>query len=408
MNQVDTLIIGGGQAGLAISYYLSQAGREHLVLEKKRIASAWRDERWDSFTLVTPNWALDLPEMEYSGHDPDGFLTREQVVDYIEGFASRFDPPVREGVEATAVEAGDGTEGFVVSTRQGSCLADNVVVATGTYQRPRIPSFNQRITEDVLQIHSSEYRNPGRLPAGAVLVVGSGQSGCQIAEELHESGRDVYLATGSAGRAPRRYRGQDTTRWMEKIGYFERTVDQLDSPAERFRPSLHVSGKDGGRTLNLHRFYRDGMTLLGHIRDGRGGRVEVAPDLDKNLAAADKIARDFKLRVDKYILEHGLEAPEDDLPELREGYEAPVITELDLMREGIATIIWATGYGFDFSWVNFPIFDEFGYPIQERGVTPQPGLYFVGLHWLHTIKSGLLAGVGADAAHVAGHIESRA
>jgi putative flavoprotein involved in K+ transport len=275
------------------------------------------------------------------------------------------------------------------------------------YQSPRIPRFSRLLPVETLQIHSSEYRNPDELLPGAVLVVGSGQSGAQIAEELFEHGREVYLATGRAGRLPRRYRGKDGAHWLWRTGIVDRTVDQLPSPAARFASSAHVSGKGGGHTLNLHRFSRDGIVLLGHVRDVPGTQLIIAPDLKENLAAADKVAREFKQGVDEYIARKGLQVPEDDEPELRDGYEAPIITELDLEAEGINTIIWATGYSFDFSWVKFPIFDEFGYPVQERGVTPQPGLYFLGLPWLHTIKSGLLAGVGDDAAHVAAHIESR-
>jgi putative flavoprotein involved in K+ transport len=404
MKHFDTVVIGAGQAGLAISYYLKQAGREHIILEKERIGKAWRDDRWDSFTLVTPNWGLRLPGMEYDGDDPEGFLTRQEVVEYLEGFVELFDPPVQEGVEVTAVEAAPGSDNLIVRSSAGEHQAANVVVATGTFQQPKIPPFSGRLTGDVQQIHSSEYRNPGQLLPGAVLVVGSGQSGCQIAEELFEHGREVYLSTGRAGRLPRRYRGEDAARWLVRMGFFDRTVDQLPSPAARFRSNPHVSGKGGGRTLNLHRFSRDGITLLGHLRDGRGTWLDIAADLKENLAAADKFALEFKQGVDKYIQKQGLEAPEDNEPELRDGYEAPVITELDLDSAGISTIIWATGYSFDFSWVKFPIFDEFGYPIQQRGVTPQPGLYFLGLHWLHTSSSTLLAGVGDDAAHVASAI----
>jgi putative flavoprotein involved in K+ transport len=406
MKRVDTVVIGAGQAGLAISYYLTQAGREHVILEKERMVKAWRDERWDSFTLVTPNWTLGLPGMAYDGDDPEGFLTRQEVVDYLERFAGPFDPPVREGVEATAVEAVPGSADLIVRSSAGDYRAANVVVAAGMYQRPRIPALRERLADSVLQIHSSQYRNADQLPAGAVLVVGSGQSGAQIAEELDEDGREVYLATGRAGRLPRRYRGKDGAHWLWRMGAM--TVDQLPSPAARFGSSAHVSGKGGGRTLNLHRFSRDGITLLGHLRDGQGTRLEIAPDLKENLAAADKVAREFKQGVDTFIEKEGLRAPEDEEPELRDGYEGPVITELDLESAGITTIIWATGYSFDFSWVKFPIFDEFGYPVQQRGVTARPGLYFLGLPWLHTVQSGLLSGVGEDAAHVAAHIESRA
>jgi putative flavoprotein involved in K+ transport len=408
MRHVETLVIGAGQAGLAISYYLTQAVREHVVLEKERMVKAWRDERWDSFTLVTPNWTLGLPGLADHGDDPEGFLTRLEVVEYLERFAGLFDPPVLEGVEARTVEAAPGTGELIVRSSAGNYRAANVVVAAGMFQSPRIPAFSGRLANGVKQMHSSQYRNPHQLPSGAVLVVGSGQSGAQIAEELNDHGREVYLATGRAGRLPRRYRGKDGAHWLWRTKMADRTADQLPSPAARFASSVHVSGKDGGRTLNLHRFSRDGMTLLGHLRDGDGTRLEVAPDLHHNLAAADKVAREFKQAVDKFIETEGLQAPEDDEPELRYGYDAPIITELDLDAAGISTIIWATGYSFDFSWVKPPIFDEFGYPMQQRGVTPQPGLYFLGLPWLHTIKSGLLAGVGDDAAYVAEHIQSRA
>jgi putative flavoprotein involved in K+ transport len=407
MKILDTVVIGAGQAGLSTSYYLTQAGREHLILEKARVAEAWHNRRWDSFTLVTPNWTLGLPGMAYDGDDPDGFLTRQEVIEYLERFAGRFDPPVREGAEATAVEVVPGSDDLTIRSSAGDFQAANVVVAAGLFQSPRIPELSRRLTGEVLQIHTSQYRNPDQLPAGSVLVVGSGQSGAQIAEELFERGRKVYLATGRSGRIPRRYRGEDSARWMECIGLFDRIVDQLPSPAARFRSSVHVSGKNGGRTLNLHRFSRDGMTLLGHLRDGQGTQLEIAPDLKENLAEADRAARKFKRDVDEFIEREGLRAPEEDEPELRDGYDAPVITKLDLDSAGISTVVWATGYSFDFSWVKFPIFDEFGYPVQQRGVTPQPGLYFLGLPWLHTVKSGLLSGVGDDAAHVAEHIESR-
>lgn len=407
MQHLDTLIIGGGQAGLCASYHLTQADREHLVLEKERVDKAWRDERWDSFTLVTPNWQLRLPGMEYDGDAPDGFLTREEMVDYLDAFIASFDPPVREGVEATAVEAAPDSDDLIVRTSADDYRADNVIVATGTFQQPGIPDFSEKLTNDVTQLHTRDYRNPDQLPPGAVLVVGSGQSGCQIAEELNESGREVYLATGSATRLPRRYRGTDSMRWLVRTGFIDRTVEDLPSPEERFRPNPHVSGRDGGHTINLHQLCRDGIALLGRAIGGQGTQVRIAPDLKENLAAADDFAQEFKQNIDKFIAAKGIDAPEDDLPELDDGYDLPVLTELDLDAAGISTIVWATGYDFDFSWVDFPIFDEYGYPIQKRGVTEQPGLYFLGLHWLHTLKSGLLLGVGEEAAHVVEHIKGR-
>lgn len=326
--RIDTVVIGGGQAGLSTSYHLTEQKREHVVLEKDRVRESWKSKKWDSFTLVTPNWQLRLPGFAYDGEDPDDFLTRDEVAQYVDDFAAMFDPPVRLGVEASSIEKGYNGGGLKVKANAGELEADNVVVASGTFQRPNIPDFSQQISPDVVQMHSSLYRNPESLPAGAVLVVGGGQSGCQIAEELYQSGRKVSLCTSNTRRAPRRYRGKDFTWWLDKMGVIDDTVDDLDSP-------------------------------------------------------------------------------EEDQPELRAGYEVERITDLDLKAAGIKTIIWATGYDFDYSWVKFPIWDEFGYPVQERGVTQAPGLYFSGLHWIHTLKSGLFIGIGDDTAHVVEHIEGR-
>jgi putative flavoprotein involved in K+ transport len=403
----DTVIIGGGQAGLSTSYCLTQQGREHVVLEKDRVGEAWRSQKWDSFTLVTPNWQLRLPGFEYDGDDPDGYLARDSVVRYLESYVDLFDPPLRLGVEATSVEPPESEGVTTVRTDAGTLEARNVVIATGTFQRPRIPTFSQAISPDVVQLHSSRYRNPEQLPPGSVLVVGSGQSGCQIAEELNQSGREVYLCTSGVPRAPRRYRGRDFMWWLVENGFVDRTVDDLPSPAARFTPNPHVTGKDGGHTLNLHQFARDGVVLLGHMEGADGSEVKMAADLMDNLKAADEAAAKMKQGIDTFIEKAGIDAPKEDQPPLRAGYDADIITELDLEDAGIRSVIWATGYRWDYSWIEAPIFDDFGYPVQERGVTPQEGLYFVGLHWLHTLKSGLFLGVGDDAAHVAGEIDSR-
>jgi putative flavoprotein involved in K+ transport len=392
---------------LSTSYHLTKQNREHVILEKDRIGESWKSKKWDSFTLVTPNWQLRLPGFAYDGNDPDGFLTRDEVAEYVDDYASQFNPPIRLGVEASSVEKGNNGDGFRVETNAGELEADNVVVATGTFQKPSIPDFSLRISPDVVQMHSSRYRNPEVLPPGAVLVVGGGQSGCQIAEELYQSGRKVYLCTSNTRRAPRRYRGKDFTWWLDKMGVIDDTVDDLDSPEERFDPNPYVTGKNGGYTLNLHRFARDGVTLLGGLKDAEGPKVKMAGNLKENLTRADKFAAQLKKGVDKFIKKTSMDAPEEDQPELRAGYEAERITDLDLKAAGIKTIIWATGYDFNYNWVKFPIWDEFGYPVQERGVTQVPGLYFAGLHWMYTLKSGLFIGVGEDTAHVVEHIEAR-
>ena len=400
--QVDTIIIGAGQGGLSTSYHLTQQGREHVILEQAdQVAAAWR-QRWDSFTLITPNWTIRLPGAEYKGDDPDGFMPRDEVISYFEEYVEQFELPIRYGVRVTSVEPVEA--GYLVRTDKGEFEAANVVVATGMYQQPRIPPMSANLSSEIQQLHSSEYHNPKALPAGAVLVVGSAQSGCQIAEELYQRGRKVYLSVSSAGRFPRRYRGKDVTRWLEEIGFADMTVDKLPSPKAKFRGSVHGTGKDGGHTINLHQFARDGVVLLGHIQSMQGDRIVLVPDMHDSLVNADKVEADFVKQVDDYIEENGLDVPEESLPELRDGYELELIPELDLKSAGITSVIWATGYKFNFGMVKLPIFDEDGYPLQKRGVTEFPGLYFIGLPFLHTATSGLLSGVGGDAAHVASAI----
>jgi len=395
---MDTIIVGGGQGGLSTSYHLLRQEREHVILEQAdKAAKAWR-ERWDSFTLITPNWTIRLPGAEYQGDDPDGFMAREEVVAYFDEYIERFDLPIRFGIQVTSVEPIEA--GYLVSTDEAEFEAANVVIATGLYQQPRIPPFSTHLPSAIRQLHSSEYRNPEALPDGAVLVVGSAQSGCQIAEELYLAGRKVYLSVSGAGRLPRRYRGKDVTWWFDEMGIADRTVDLLPSPAAKFAGSAHGTGKDGGHTINLHQFARDGVVLLGHIQSVQEDRIVLAPDLKESLANADKLEVDIVKQVDEYIEKIGLDAPIETIPELRDGYEAELILEVDLKSVGITSVIWATGYKFDFSLVKLPAFDEDGYPVQKRGVTEYPGLYFVGLPFLHTLKSGLLFGVGDDAAHV--------
>lgn len=407
VEQIDTLIIGAGQAGLALSYYLTQQQRPHILLEKTgQLADAWRNHRWDSFTLVTPNWHIRLPGGEYQGDDPDGFMPRAEVVSYLEGYAASFNAPVRFNVSATAVQPVDG--GYCVQTSRGEVRAANVVIATGLFQKPKIPTSGVDLPAGIVQLHSGEYRHPEGLPSGAVLIVGSGQSGCQIAEELYQSGRKVYLSVGSsAGRAPRRYRGQDILWWLVEMGFFDRTVDQLTSPQVKFAANPQISGKSGGHTLNLHKFAREGVTLLGRFTGAQGRQIYLAPDLYENLEKIDKFEADLVKGVDEFIAKTGRIAPQESLTFDRDGYAAPILTELDLVKAGVMSVIWAAGYQFDFSWVNLPVLDQDGYPIQRRGVTTFPGLYFLGLPWLHTAKSGLLLGVGEDAFYIAAHIVAR-
>lgn len=399
--QVDTLIIGGGQAGLALSELLLQKGRPHLVIEQAaQPAEAWRHHRWDSFTFVTPNWSIKMPGGAYDGPDPDGFMSRDEIVAYFEEYIKRHNLPIRYNVRATSVTKCD--ERFQVETTAGTFEAKNVVIATGTYQTPKIPACSKEIDPAIHQLHSDSYRNPGSLPAGAVFVAGTGQSGCQIAQELYQSGRKVYLSTGTTIRLPRRYRGKDMFRWLDMVHFFDQTVDQLESPRAKWEGNPTLSGRDGGQTLNLHRFARDGVTLLGRIKGAAGDKLFFEPNLYENLEKIDKPETQILKMVDGLITRAGLDAPPETLPEpLRDGYTVPLITELNMQERGISTIIWAIGFAFDYAWVHFPVFDADGYPIQTRGVTAVPGLYFLGMHWLHTRKSAILLGVGEDAEHLA-------
>jgi putative flavoprotein involved in K+ transport len=295
--------------------------------------------------------------------------------------------------------ARDETSGFYwIQISDGRCItARNVVVATGLYQTPKLPKFSSALPSDIRQIHSDAYRNPAQLLPGAVLVVGSAQSGAQIAEELYQTGKTVYLAVGRAGRVPRRYRGKDANWWSERLGLYDRTADQLTSPRAKFAGKPHISGTKGGHTLNLHQFARDGVTLLGHLQGVQDGKLKLAPDLWDSLAGADAHEAAFVKSIDDYIARTGSGAPEEVLPALRDGFRIPLVIELDLKLSGIRNVIWATSYAFDFSLVKLPVLDADGFPIQAAGVSAYPGLYFAGLPWLPTAKTGLLFGVGDNA-----------
>ena len=406
VDHIDTVIIGGGQAGLSVSYYLTRQDREHVVLEQANgPGDAWRNHRWDSFTLNTPNWQSRLPGADRPGAGPDGFMSREEIITYFEDYTRSFRLPIRYRTRVSRVERDYRSGMYLVTIEgEGRIQTRNAVIATGLYQKPKIPTFSSELPVGIRQVHSDAYRNPRALLAGSVLVVGSAQSGAQIAEELYEAGRKVYLAVGRAGRTPRCYRGKDANWWLEQLGQYDRTASDLPSPKAKFAGKPHISGTRGGHTLNLHQFARDGVTLLGHVRDIHEGKIELAPDLHENLAAADRFEANFVAVVDAYIAKTGLAAPKENLPSLRDGFEQPVLTTLDLGAAGITNVIWATSYEFDFSLVRLPIFDSDGYPIQRRGVTAYPGLHFVGLPWLHNAKSGLIYGVGEDAAFIASEI----
>lgn len=400
------IVIGGGQAGLSASYLLKENGIEHVVFDKGRVADTWRKKRWDSFCLVTQNWQCQLPGFPYNGNDPEGFMSKGEVIDYLERYAEHFNPPLKSGVNVDRVYYDDSEEHFTVDTTIGKFNADNVVIATGTYHKNSIPEFARKITNDITQLHSSEYRNPKSLPKGGVLVVGSGQSGCQIVEDLQHAGRRVHLSVSGAPRIPRRYRGRDILKWANEMGLYDMPVhDHPEGYSVRFKTHPHVTGRDGGHTINLRQLAIDGTNLYGRLADAEGTKLIFKNDLIQSLDNAEASHNKMTETIDKFIKKNGIEAPLDNTlkPNWEPGRE---ISEIDLKSEGISSIIWATGYRYDFSWIDHPVFDETGYPIYEQGVTKVPGLYFVGLHWMHRWGSGLFYGVRRDAEHIVSHIKA--
>jgi putative flavoprotein involved in K+ transport len=407
----EVVIIGGGQAGLSLSFCLTEQHCPHIVLEQGRIAESWRSKRWDSLRLVGPNRTLDLPGFPYVGDDPDGFMGKDEVANHLEAYARSFGAPVREGVRATAVASYPNGAGFLVRTDDGTYAAAGVVVASGALQRPFIPALAEDLPAHIAQVVPYAYRSPAALPPGAVLVVGSGQAGCQIAEELRRAGRMVYLSVGRSWWAPRRYRGQDLSLWLRTVGWFDRTVDSLPPGARTGLPNPQFTGSGGGRDLNVHTLAAEGVVLLGRLQAIRDGAITLAPDLAGNLAIADEQAMGTLRAIDDHIREQVLDAPAADPP----GYLLPATelargapTELDLDAAGVSAVIWSTGYRPDLGWVQLPVLDPQGYPVQRRGVTAVPGLYVLGLDWLHSAKSGLFAGIGEDAAYLAARIAERA
>ena len=409
IKSIDTLIVGGGQAGLATSYHLTQRGREHIILERAgQPGNTWRNDRWDSFTLVTPNWTFRLPGAEYEDGDPGGFMRRVEIVSRFEQYVEHYHLPVQYNVQVSSVLPDAGGAGYLVNTSDAAWKARNVVIATGMFQQHKRPAYSSDLSPEITQLNSGQYRNPRGLAPGSVLVVGSGQSGCQIAEELYQSGRKVYLCIGSTGRVPRRYRGRDIVEWLEASGFFYRTVDKLPNPRAKFTPNPQASGRDGGHTLNLHQFARDGVVLLGRLGGGTHNTIYLGGDMKANLARVDQFERELLGQIDEFIARSGIESPpEQAIAQLLDGYHQAEITELDLEAAGITTIIWAIGYNFDFSLVKLPVFDQDGFPVQQRGVTQFPGLYFAGLPWMDTQITGLLMGVGEQAGHIASVIAGR-
>lgn len=405
VERVDTLVIGAGQAGVAMSEHLGQAGVPHLVLERHRIAERWRSWRWDSLVANGPAWHDRFPGMTFRGIDPDAFAGKESVADYFVDYAAKIGAPIRCGVAVTAVAALSGKPGFHIETSSGAMEAERVVVATGPFQRPIIPPLVPE-TPGLQQIHSTGYRNPAQLPEGAVLVVGAGSSGTQIADELLRSGRRVFISVGPHGRPPRAYRGRDYCWWLGVLGLWDLTTP----PAGAEHVTIAVSGAYGGTTVDFRRLAARGMTLLGRAESYADGAMRFAPDLAANIAQGDKDYLAVLDEADAYVARNGLDLPPE--PEARAILPDPAcltdpIRALNLQEAGITTIIWATGFALDYGWLKFDLLDAQGKPRHSRGISAVPGLYFVGLPWLSRRSSSFIYGVWHDARFIADQIAMR-
>lgn len=400
--EIDTLVVGAGQAGVAMSEHLSSLGVPHLVLERDRIAERWRTARWDSLVANGPAWHDRFPGLAFDGIDPDAFPGKERVADYFETYAKKLNAPIRTDVEVEKVKRNADRPGFTIDTSDGMLEANRVVAATGPFQNPVIPPIAPA-DKNITQIHSTDYRNPLQLPEGAVLVVGAGSSGAQIADDLQRAGRKVYLSVGPHHRPPRAYRDRDFTWWLGVLGEWE---------AEAMRPgtehvTIAVSGAHGGQTIDFRTLAHAGMTLVGRTKSCNDGSATFEPDLADNIAAGDRNYLSLLDQADAYAERYGLDLPEE--PEARRIPPDPdcvtePIGELDLAAAGVGSIIWATGFATDFGWLNGNGLDHDGNPQHRRGISTRPGIYFLGLPWLSNRSSSFIWGVWHDAKHIADHI----
>ncbi len=402
VEKIDTLVVGAGQAGVAMSEHLTREGIPHIVLERARIAERWRSERWDGLVANGPAWHDRFPGLKFEGVDPAAFVGKERVADYFEAYAKHINSPIRCGVDVTSVRRKPNSDGFIVETSAGVIEADQVVAATGPFQKPVLPALVPE-SAGVFQIHSSGYRNPDQLPKGAVLVVGAGSSGAQIADELQRAGRKVYLSVGPHDRPPRSYRGRDNVWWLGVLGKWNAAVP---TPGTE-HVTIAVSGARGGVTIDFRKLASEGITLLGRSQSYGAGKLRVAGDLVANVARGDANYLSVLDEADAYITRHGLDLPEE--PDARKVWPMPdcmtnPIEQLDLAAEGITAIVWATGYAVDYGWLQVDVFGANGRPKHHSGVSDEPGLYFLGLPWLSRRGSAFIWGVWHDAKYVADQI----
>jgi putative flavoprotein involved in K+ transport len=417
MTTLDTVIVGAGQAGLAVSYFLQQHGNRHVLFEQGRIGESWLSGRWDSFQLNTPNARNVLPGLPYDGPEPDGFWRTDKLVDYFQKYVDRFHLPAQTGVKVISVERGADREGFIVKTKrqdqaEESVASRSVVVAAGIQRVPKFPALRSKLPADIFQLHTSHYRKAEALSPGAVVVVGSGQSGCQISEDLLSAGRTVYLCTSRVGRVPRRYRGRDLVEWWVGTKFWDVTYDSLPDKSISRAAQPQISGLGRyGHTLSLQYLASQGAAILGRLLDIESGRLVLSDEAAVHVHFADEFSQRVKNDIDTYLERMHITPPpleEDpaDAPDPEAKCVSP-LRQLDLREANVSAVIWSTGFTGDFSWIHLPVFDDQNNPIHNRGISPERGLYFVGFPWLNSRKSGILYGVGEDAHYIARAIQAQ-
>ncbi|MEN8831430.1 MAG: MSMEG_0569 family flavin-dependent oxidoreductase [Pacificibacter sp.] len=400
------VVVGGGQAGLSVSYYLTQENIDHVILERRKKFHSWRVNRWDTFCLVTPNWQCRLPDFPYAGNDPGGFMVKDEIANYLDAFAQTFNPPIVEDCEVTRItKRPEG--GYLVDTSMGNYSTDQVVIATGGYDNPIVPPYAADLDPSIMQMHSVDYRRPSQMPEGATLVVGTGQSGVQLMEDLHLAGRDVHLAVGPAPRSPRMYRGRDATDWMYDLGHYDITIDKHPNPEHAVSKTNHyMTGRDGGHEIDLRKFARDGVSLYGSVSGMDDKSIQFLPDLEKNLDDADESYLGICTAIDGYIERNNIDAPVE--PEFEKVWRPEQeITHIDCEALGITSILWAIGFRPNYGWIDVDVFDDLGRPVYRRGVCEEDGFYFIGLGWLNTWGSGRFLGINEDSRYLVDVISAR-
>jgi putative flavoprotein involved in K+ transport len=417
MTMFDTVIVGAGQAGLGVSYFLQQHGIKHIVFERGRIGESWLSQRWDSFRLNTPNLRNTLPGLPYDGPDADSFARINALVDYFQGYVARFQLPVQTGVRVISVERDEDSENFVVKTRsddghEEAVSSRSVVIASGIQRVPRIPAVHTKLPGDIVQFHTADYRNPQGLPPGAVVIVGGGQSGCQITEDLLAAGRTVYLCTSKVGRVPRRYRGRDLIEWWVDTKFWDVTYASLQDKTISRAAQPQISGIGRyGHTVSLQNLASQGVVILGRLLDIDAGTLILGNDAASNVHFADEFSQRVKSDIDAYLARVNITPPplEDDPADIADPDAQCVspLRQLNLKESRVSTVIWATGFTGDFSLIHLPILDDQNKPIHDRGISPEHGLYFVGFPWLNSRKSGIIYGVAEDANFIANAIREQ-